>query len=91
MLQYNTYLRNVNKVMLFKRVIDRQTVKRVRCGLAKHAARQSVWMSTSASTMLLHACRPKRLKRRQRSSLCTFMSQIRPTRRCARMYPADVA
>ena len=28
-LQYNIYLRNVNKVLLFRRVVDRQTVKRV--------------------------------------------------------------
>lgn len=28
-LQYNIYLRNVNKVALFRRVIDRQAIKRV--------------------------------------------------------------
>ena len=33
-LQHNIYLRNVNKVALFKRVIDRQEVKV--CTLARH-------------------------------------------------------
>ena len=36
-LQYNIYLRNVNKVALFKREIDRQVIKRVRAGARARA------------------------------------------------------
>jgi hypothetical protein len=36
-LQYNVYLRNVNKVALFKRVVDRQAIKSVSAA-AGHAA-----------------------------------------------------
>ncbi|EFN53209.1 hypothetical protein CHLNCDRAFT_137064 [Chlorella variabilis] len=40
--QYNVYLRNVNKVMLFKRVIDRQSVKRART-IEKEAEKLSAY------------------------------------------------